>query len=384
MKRIGDPSQRLLTLAACAGLALCVAPAAAQLMVYEGFQYNEVGDELIGKPDDDGGADATGLAGTWSDAAASNGMADDMFLKAGNLEFGDLAGAGHHIGFQSNLNNDIYHRELAAEAQAGIAGAGEIWFSFLLEKLQNNFSAGEGGFALANQVLGTPRVFENGGSTALDGLAGFGAGPTTAGNDWTAYAWDGTVKLTGDVAISMPPANGGANTDGSNLGDVRLIVGQVSFDTGAGGTDQYTLYDFKLNDGSVVGGTLNQIAATLEIDVDQGELDTLNLTRQVNLNYDEVRIGRTFADVVPGAAAPVFAITSIDYIPGDNLLTLTWDSQPGEGYTVKYSRDMRDWSADLDDGIQADAGDSTTRTFDLAQAGLAEAACLFFRVERQP
>jgi len=40
------------------------------------------------------------------------------------------------------------------------------------------------------------------------------------------------------------------------------------------------------------------------------------------------------------------------------------------------------WELDLDDGIEADAGETTTRTFDIA--GLAtEREKLYFRVERQ-
>lgn len=369
------------TASALAVLAIFAADADAELLVYEGFQYEEVGDELIGKPDDDGGTDAMGLAGTWQDVAADNGESNDMFLKAGSLAFGDLAGTGNHIGFQSNQRNDIYHRGLNGEAQAGVAATGELWFSFLVEKLQNNFSAGEGGFALTNQTLATPRIFENGGSAALDGLVGFGAGPTTAGNDWTAYAWDGTTKHTGDTAIAMPPANGNSNTAGSNFGDVRLIVGQIEFDIDPEGTDRYTLFNYQLNAGSVTGGSLEQIASPLEVLVDQSALDTLHLTRQVNLNWDEVRIGTTLASVLGAASGPEFRIQTISYVPGTEMVTLTWDSTEGETFSVRYSTDLNDWSGDLNDSVDADPGDRTTRTFNVG--GLAgEGERLFIRVER--
>ena len=77
-----------------------------------------------------------------------------------------------------------------------------------------------------------------------------------------------------------------------------------------------------------------------------------------------------------------FDITEIDYSPAEDTVKLTWRSRPGEVFTVKYSFDMADWGADLDDGIDADPGETTTRTFDLGPAGLSGAERVFFRVEK--
>lgn len=42
---------------------------------------------------------------------------------------------------------------------------------------------------------------------------------------------------------------------------------------------------------------------------------------------------------------------------------------------------MEEWDSDLDDGVKADDGDTTTRTFDIS--GLASASGkLFLRIER--
>jgi len=82
-----------------------------------------------------------------------------------------------------------------------------------------------------------------------------------------------------------------------------------------------------------------------------------------------------------GPAAP-FAITKIDYAPGDNMVTLTWNSREGEKYAVKFSKDMTSWGEDLDDDVDADAGDTTTKSYDLTTAGLAGAGRVYFRVER--
>jgi len=97
--------------------------------------------------------------------------------------------------------------------------------------------------------------------------------------------------------------------------------------------------------------------------------------------------GRFGGTVLTGTDAPpvAFAITAIDYDSATSMLTLTWTSNPGETYAVKYSPDMTNWDADLDDGIDADAGGGiTTGLFDLSLADLQDAARLFFRVEKQP
>ena len=88
----------------------------------------------------------------------------------------------------------------------------------------------------------------------------------------------------------------------------------------------------------------------------------------------------------PGASvdARPFAIIDIDYASAENSLSLSWNSREGEIYTVRYSRDMTTWENDLDDGVEADAGDITTRTFDLTNAGLSGTdGPIFFRVEKQ-
>ena len=74
-------------------------------------------------------------------------------------------------------------------------------------------------------------------------------------------------------------------------------------------------------------------------------------------------------------------IRSINYASDTETVTLTWDSRESESYSVRYSTDLVNWDNDLDDSIPADAGETTTRSFNVA--GLATAnGSLFFRVER--
>ncbi|MDA7930308.1 hypothetical protein N9B63_05665 [Akkermansiaceae bacterium] len=78
---------------------------------------------------------------------------------------------------------------------------------------------------------------------------------------------------------------------------------------------------------------------------------------------------------------PSFAITEIDYSIEDNSVTLTWDSREGQIYSVVYSDDLVSWEGDLDDSVAADAGESTTRTFDIGGLVGPEGK-IYFRIER--
>lgn len=281
-----------LALAAVAALCLATRSANAALLVYEGFQYGIAGagrasSELLhGQPDGSGGdIDATGLSGTWKDSTAVN-ASSDLFMASGSLAFGDLPTSGNHVRGDTNSNNDLFSRPVTAS----LASGSELWFSILANKLQNNFNAAQGGFVIGNQAVNNPRVYQDTGST---GLAGFGVAPTSSGNNWTAYAWNGSSQSAGDAALTVP-------TNGSQ---VHLLVGKIEIDV-SGETDRYTLYDYQLNAGSVSGGTLSAIASPLLVDVDETTLDTLSLTRQVNTAYDEIRIGTTLDDVLGQQVIP--------------------------------------------------------------------------------
>jgi hypothetical protein len=84
-------------------------------------------------------------------------------------------------------------------------------------------------------------------------------------------------------------------------------------------------------DGTVVDG---------ESDVDESLLTTLNLTRQVNVNYDEIRIGESLSDVFLAGPGPVeLKITSIQQID-DGLFELTLKGLPNTAYELMSSDDL--------------------------------------------
>lgn len=283
---------------ALAGLGLCAGlhSADAGLIVYEGFQYSNVGDELQAVTTVD--VAPTGLTGGWTENLLN---AQQMYLKSGSLSFSDLPTTGNHVGYLSNQGNDNYSNTLDAAAQAAITTAGgangTLYLSFLFEKLQNNFGADHEGLALMNGVLPNSRFDNNNGGAV--GRHGFAIANVDGlnGSDLQAVAYDGTTgtRVVGTNGLPITVVNGGSNTATSNVA-VAMIVAEFSFNTGAGGADVFNLYAVT-DDGGLDAGDLVLID-TIEADVDEATLSTLSLTRQVNVNYDEVRIGTTLNDVL--------------------------------------------------------------------------------------
>jgi hypothetical protein len=263
-------------------------PASATLIIYEGFQYSNVNDPIDAVTTVD--TDATGLAGTWSDAGDDDG--NEMFLKSGSLTHSNLQTSGNHIGFSSNSDSDIMVRTLtsgtATDAQDSITALGAsnntLYFSFMFEKLQNNFGADHEGLALMNGAL--PEARWDSGNAGAIGRHGFAVAAVTGGN-LNAVAYDGT---TGARVVST-------NTLSAPLNTPRFILGEISFNTGTGGADVFSLYSVS-DDGDLDATDLTLID-TIQANVDESLLTTLNLTRQVNVNYDEIRFADTPADVLP-------------------------------------------------------------------------------------
>lgn len=94
------------------------------------------------------------------------------------------------------------------------------------------------------------------------------------------------------------------------------------------------------------------------------------------------RMGVAAVSGTTRSAAPPFIITGIGYSPESDEVTLTWNSRPGESYGVYLSRDLVDWSAELDDNVPASPGEATSATFDLSQSGIEDRDVLYFRIER--
>jgi len=182
------------------------------------------------------------------------------------------------------------------------------------------------------------------------------------------------------------------DTDG-NFGAPNIVIGKIQWDADADGEDIITVVRFLEDEtldeaefDALVAAQPNLSSANWDAankpDLDQSQLDTITFMG-LKFFVDEIRIGTNFDDVIGGGvpSAPAFAITVIDYAPADDMITLTWRSREGQNFIIKYSTDLTNWELDLDDGVEADAGKTTTRTFDIT--GLAtEGERLYFRVEK--
>ena len=135
-----------------------------------------------------------------------------------------------------------------------------------------------------------------------------------------------------------------------------------------GGWGHDALYDLSL-DPSLQGIAHTASTATIQFIVNRNEADTDEYFGLANL---------VVSDSGPGRA---FEITAFDYSADTRTVTLTWPSSPTETFAVKYSTDMIDWGADLDDNVSADAGESTTATFKLP-VDLVETLRVYFRIEK--
>jgi len=163
-------------------------------------------------------------------------------------------------------------------------------------------------------------------------------------------------------------------------------------------TDNFKLYWTRVDPSRTMANEIGSFLMNLDLAGDTlafgagndyrtvGSGNSSNLKGQI----DEVRISdiaRAPADMLFGNSPAGLEITRIAYSPSAGLVTLTWRKSGASSYLVKYSRDLVDWTGELDDGItdgiDEDPDDSgqITVTFDLANLLLADESRLFFRVQ---
>ena len=296
----------------------------------------------------------TGLTDTWSATAID--------VTSGSLSFGSLPTSGNSAAKSSGNFQRGWAEIGTTLSDADLLDDGAtLWFSAL---------------AVADSSDGdTRRTYISIGNGYADGFDRIGTHEEGKGfaiklNNGTilAHGWRGP-GAAGGAAVAIP--NG-----------THLLVGKITW--AASGSDD-TLEVF------LPGTDLALPAAavsTLSYDFDQSAFTTISFaggSAGTVPEVDEIRFAASYEEVIggDGPAAPAFAITEITHSPDTDMLTLTWTSKPGEQYAVKFSGDMSNWESDLDDGIDASEGETTTETFDLSDADLQDAGRVLFRVEKQ-
>jgi hypothetical protein len=180
----------------------------------------------------------------------------------------------------------------------------------------------------------------------------------------------GNVDLDPTSPAEIIGETTGGTEDGvKGLGLLNLTTGNYdafSYKDGNGGGTQTKT--FTLDQLTEAGVSLTD---SYQLDFIENDDGGWGWTRMEEVRIDPLAIGEN--------SSSTFVITDIDF-SSDQKVTLTWNSREGQIYAVKYSVDMVDWDGDLDDSIDADPGDQTTRTFNLKDAGFNGRA--FFRVEK--
>jgi hypothetical protein len=271
-----------------------------------------------------------------------------------------------------------------------------------------DFSAGnEHGWTTVNGVSWVGADGVEAGQANGDGVADYFGGINTSGD--TRRAHDGAhvnfiyrspilnfadVDATGSViefdlfggqgnqSVNLDPANpaavglgGTVTTDAGSKGLALLNLTTGDYDavyydpTNGNGVESISLTKADLTGAGV------SLSDDYQLDFFENDDGGWGWTRLDEVRIDSAALGGGPKDIV---------ITEIDYSPGDQMVTLTWNSREGEVFAVKYSEDMIDWSSDLDDFVAADVGDRTTQSFDLTNVGIGDRRRVFFRVEKQP
>ena len=246
----------LITTLAALGLAV----SSSAQTVYEGFDYTGIA------PQDELGGDTNGGSG-WS-GAWSTGSNSYTVTTSGSLSFGSLQTSGNAI-IGQNGAVDLVSRDLSSSYGDGDS----FWISFLAaadatdpgnrHQLRMRNSSGDDLFNF--------ELLRNSGGIALDG---------------TLLSQD-----TSDVSLGST---------------ARLLVANISFDSGGTSTAQYWIDPTGLGGASPTGSAYDSGSLTLS---SVGTVSNIELFSSDGVSsFDEIRLGDTFASVTPIPEPSSFAL----------------------------------------------------------------------------
>lgn len=376
-------------LLATASLTALISPVAADLYIYEPFDYLPTTEANDGRffGDETQAYDTGQGIGAWSHRdAGGNGTptgvapTNEGDIADEGVTFTDLGGnelpvAGNAYERRIRRGQVASSAPIDEAATAGLtADNSTMWMTFLFQDF--GFSGPDFGIGLHSEKMVSD---DNQGLEAAGYGVGFGI-VSTAGQERNirTAVYDNSIGASQLEAEATPTFNGPAASD------VFFLALKVNWNE-SGTPDE--IYAFIIDDLTTEPSEEDAVVSdTFDFDLEtQQSLDVLNFSDTQVGYVDEIRVGTTFSDVVSGMVTPniPLEITSIDYTPADSMLSLTWNSREGAEYAIQYSTDMTSWDLDLETNIVGDPGESTTRTFNLADKGLDGSGKLFFRVEQQ-
>ncbi|HKK18866.1 MAG TPA: hypothetical protein VJ952_09330, partial [Opitutales bacterium] len=203
----------------------------------------------------------------------------------------NLSASGNGAQATSGWTNNQVAIAASPEYAELLADGGAMWFSIVLNANVNQDNSVYNRFAFG---IGSSSFSSNGDLSSGQAI-GFG----NSGGKLYAGLWE-TTNWGQDNLQGQPPAtavNGDFGTVANNT--PTLIVGHVQWGADASSPDVVTLY-LPAED-----LTLGSAVASSSGIVDQSSFDTI-MTHNGNIvvsQFDEIRIGATYADVVPAKAA---------------------------------------------------------------------------------
>lgn len=273
--------------AATFGTALLVGTASAELVVYEGFDYTE-GTAVVGL---NGG---TGFGSAWSGTTAGGVGAANVEVGTG-FTFAGLDVEGGSMVRTVRDGRGTVSRSISGAAVTSLtADNSTIWFSVLMDPTINTAgTGGQFGNTYATLIFGNEELTDS--STGAQ--SGAGTDIANSGNAFgvgffggpTSFADGGIqgVSFTGGV-ISQDDGATNSVVTGDSL---SFIIGRIDW-AADGSDDTLTLYD--VEDPTA---PLPTAFATLTIDVDQSDFDTISIADGQTSGFDEIRFGTTLESV---------------------------------------------------------------------------------------
>lgn len=280
--------------------ALTDGPVSAQTIIYEGFDYPP-GAEVSGQ-----GGSTDGWDGAWSTSGGAN-----HHVTTGGQRFGDLEVTGGALQRPTRIGNGAISRRISSSAQTALTtDHTTIWFSALMTA--TGPVPGSAGFAVNSYgtlIFGDAPLTGGSGNAAAPiqgtgnaigvGFAGTGGGNSFGNMRIQAVAYDG------GVLIQQNPTSVGNGTN--------LLLGRVDWKSN-GTNDILRLYLLD-NPETPPGAPF----ATIEIDLDQTNLNQISIGDSQTAIFDEIRFGPSLTDVLPVKAPPVSDGPNIIYILVDDM-----------------------------------------------------------------
>ncbi|MDG2125816.1 MAG: choice-of-anchor J domain-containing protein [Verrucomicrobiales bacterium] len=355
-------------------IACLVSPAAAELFIYEPFEYDPTAGINNGAWFGNG-AQAGGLGlGTWEQL--SNGSAviaqNEGDVADEGVEFSDSSGnvlpvAGNAYERRNRVGQVAVNSPIDPAATTALtADNSTLWMTFLFEDF--GFSGPDFGIGLHSE-----KMIGNDNQTL--GAPGFGVGfgiNSTGGpaRNIATIVYDNSAEFTRQTEAT-------ATFDGPTASEVFLLAMKVNWNP-SGTPDE--IFVFIIDDITAEPNEADALATdTFDWDLaTQQSLDVFNFSDTQVGYVDEIRVGTSFGDVVGSPGPKSFPVEIAENAQG---FELSWTSKPGMLYNIRSSPDpfaeLATWT--LVEGDIPASPDTNTKTI-----ARPDAPALFYRVEEFP